>query len=54
MWLQVVTNEYFDPVGRFNQAAWAKQLLSTLQARPVRPAPSHGSAAGRVRLGLWL
>jgi hypothetical protein len=30
--LQVVANEYFDPVGRFSQAAWAKQLLMTLQA----------------------
>ena len=31
--MQVVANEYFDPVGRFNQATWAKQLLTTLQAR---------------------
>ena len=31
--LQVVANEFFDPVGRFNQATWAKQLLATLKVR---------------------
>ena len=31
--MQVVANEYFDPVGRFNQATWAKQLLTTLKVR---------------------
>ena len=28
---QVIANEYYDPRGRFSQAAWAKQLLLALQ-----------------------
>jgi len=28
-----VANEFFDPVGRFNQATWAQQLLATLKVR---------------------
>lgn len=29
---QVVANEFYDCKGRFSQAAWAGQLLQTLQA----------------------
>lgn len=29
---QTIANEYYDPSGRFSQAAWAKELLRTLQA----------------------
>ena len=28
---QVVANEFYDPAGRFSQAKWADQLLSTFQ-----------------------
>jgi len=28
---QVVANEFYDPAGRFSQAKWADQLLSTLK-----------------------
>ena len=28
---QVIANEYYDPLDRFSQAAWAKQLLLALQ-----------------------
>eukprot|EP00877_Chromochloris_zofingiensis_P000051 jgi/Chrzof1/10046/Cz04g25070.t1 len=28
---QVVANEYYDPYGKFSQAAWAQQLLTTLK-----------------------
>lgn len=28
---QVIANEYFDPSGKFSQAAWARQLLKALQ-----------------------
>ncbi len=30
---QIVANEFYDSKGRFSQAAWASQLLHTLQAR---------------------
>ena len=28
---QVVANEFYDPAGRFSQAKWADQLLSTFK-----------------------
>ncbi len=34
---QIIANEFYDAQGRFSQAAWAEQLLSTLKVCYVLP-----------------
>lgn len=57
---QVVASEYYDPQGKFSQAAWAKQLLRVFQVRTLKgnltsvtiaPAQLHTYMPGKLYSG---